>query len=343
MAARGHKVVRDSIRYGFAVGKVRVLETRIFGRATYERLLDAPTFAEQRRILSDTVYGRYFEGVETAAEVERALSIALDDFYRFLDEASLPPAVVRFFRVRHDFANLKGALKARLLGVPAEGMLVDLGTLPAEVYQGRLEDLPAPFGVLAEELLTRPDSQAGARTVGGEAGPDLAMLDAAVDRAMSKELAAAAHQSKSEFLEGLVSLEIDIANVRTLMRARLAAIPAVEARALMLDGGAVRPAELGKLYILAPAEVGLRLATLPALRGISPTDLADVSRLDVLADNVLVAYLRKARMVPIGPEPVIAYVMGREAEVAAVRTLLIGRLSGLSTEVLRRRARDLYV
>ena len=160
---------------------------------------------------------------------------------------------------------------------------------------------------------------------------------------MFEELAAAARQSRSAFLTGLVSLEIDIANIRTFMRARFAGVPAVEALARMLDGGAIRTAELGKLYVLAPAEVATRLAALPALRGISPADLADVSRLDVLADNVLVAYLRKARMVPIGPEPVIAYVMGREAEVAAVRTLLIGRLSGLSTEVLRRRTRDLYV
>lgn len=355
MGTMGYKVARDSIRYGFAVGKVRVLETRIFGRATLERLLDAPTFEEQRRILSDTVYGRYFEGVQTADGVERALSAALDDFYRFLDEASLPESVTYFFRVRHDFANFKAALKARLLGVSAEGMFVDVGSIPVEAYLRPLDELPAPFGPLAEELLERLDAESGARAASptpdgltaaskpAPVEPDLAAADAAVDRAMFAELAGAAKRSRSGFLAALVSLEVDIANVRTLVRARVAGASAADVAALALEGGSIHPAQLADLYALPPLEAGLRLASLPALRGISATDLADMGRLDVLADNVIVAYLRKARMVAVGPEPVIAYVMGREAEVVAVRTLLIGRLSGLSTDVLRRRMRDLYV
>jgi len=77
--------------------------------------------------------------------------------------------------------------------------------------------------------------------------------------------------------------------------------------------------------------------------GLPPEFFADVSRLDVLADNIVVEYLRRARMVPIGAEPVIAYVMGREAEVRAVRTVLLGRLAGLPTELVRTRLRNLYV
>jgi vacuolar-type H+-ATPase subunit C/Vma6 len=94
--------IRDAQRYGFAVGKVRVLQTRVFGPGTYERLLDAPTFSEQMRVLSDTIYGRYLEGASTADDVENGLERALDDFYRFLDDANLPGPVVRFFRVRYD-------------------------------------------------------------------------------------------------------------------------------------------------------------------------------------------------------------------------------------------------
>jgi vacuolar-type H+-ATPase subunit C/Vma6 len=211
----GYKTTRDSIRYGFAVGKVRVLETRVFGHGTYERLIDAGTFAEQRRILSDTVYGRYLEGAETAAAVERGLTRALDDFYGFLDEASLPPAVVRFFRSRHDFANLKGALKARLLAIPAEGLLVELGTVPVEAFERDLAQLPAPLGPLAEELLAVPQNSRDAEV----REIDLADVDAAVDRAMFAELRVLARESRSAFLRGLAALQIDIANVRACSKA----------------------------------------------------------------------------------------------------------------------------
>ena len=44
--------------------------------------------------------------------------------------------------------------------------------------------------------------------------------------------------------------------------------------------------------------------------------------------------------VPVGPEPVIAYVLAREAEVAALRVLLLGKLAGLDRETLRARLRE---
>jgi V/A-type H+-transporting ATPase subunit C len=364
VAVPAFKATRESIRYGFAVGKVRVLETKVFGLATYERLLDAADFSEQRRILSDTLYGRYLEGAESATDVERGMDSALDDFYRFLDEANLPSAVVRFFRERYDFANLKGALKAELLGVRSDDLLVGLGTIPVEGFSGPLDELPAPWGEVARRALeaVRADGSAGESARGREAAVStsrragetsneapqvsegaLRSVDTEVDRAMFVELGKLARESKSTFLRDLAALQIDIANVRTLVRARLAGMTAEAALEAALQGGSIPVKKLEALYQMPLAEAGAHLADLPQLKGISVADLIDVSRLDVIADNMVVEYLRRARLVSIGAEPVIAYVMGREAEVMAVRTLLIGKLSGLSSEVLRRRMRDLYV
>lgn len=349
MGVPGPGAVRESIRYGFAVGKVRVLETRVFGLATYERLLDAADFQEQLRILSDTIYGRYLDGAQSALDVERGLDRALDEFYRFLDEAHLPDSVVGFFRERYDFANLKGALKARLLSTPADDLLVDLGTIPIEDFSGPLEELPKPFGALAERVSEAAHasleeaSQGPAGSQGEAAEGSVQIVDAEVDRAMFAELAHLARESGSGFLEELIKLQIDIANVKSLLRARLADVPADEALPMTVEGGSVSVAELTRLYELPIAEAGARLAALPTLSGIPAAELADLARLDVIADNVVVGYLRRARAVSVGAEPVIAYVMGREAEVRAVRTLLIGRLAGLPTEVLRSRLRNLYV
>ena len=123
----------DSTKYGFAVGRVMVLRTRLLSRAAYERLLDAPTFAEQRRVLSETHYGRFIEGVTNASEVERAVDESLRDLYEeFLERAELPPAVVGYFRAPYDFAALRGALKARVLGARAHTPPVLLGRVPSE-------------------------------------------------------------------------------------------------------------------------------------------------------------------------------------------------------------------
>jgi len=321
----------DAIKYGFAVGRVMVLRTRLLSRASYERLLDAPTFAEQRRVLSETHYGRFIESATNASEVERAVDESLRDLYEdFLERSGLPPAVVSYFRAPYDFAALRGALKARALGARAHTPSVLLGCVASDGFD-EPASLPGALGRTAREVLEADDELDGAA------------IDATVDRAMFAELAHLARESGSGFLEELIKLQIDIANVKSLLRARLADVPADEALPMTVEGGSVSVAELTRLYELPIAEAGARLAALPTLSGIPAAELADLGRLDVTADNVVVGYLRRARAVSVGAEPVIAYVMGREAEVRAVRTLLIGRLAGLPTEVLRSRLRNLYV
>ncbi|MDZ4166953.1 MAG: V-type ATPase subunit [Coriobacteriia bacterium] len=323
--------VKDSIRYGYAVGRVRVLEGRMLPSATYERLLDAATFREQMRVLSDTPYGKFLEGAEVAEDVERAFERALDELYGFLVTANLPDSVNSFFRTSYDYANLKARLKADSLGQSTEGLLVSLGTVLPERFAGQVGALPKRFRELYERLA-------------GE-GADVAdeQVSTEIDRALFAELAMHAGASKSRFLAGLVALEIDLANVRTLLRARVRERKAAETRRLLIEGGNLDPERLMGRYSLPVSEMAGALTAMPGpFKGLHAEDVADLARYDVLADDIEVRYLKQARMVAAGPEPVIGYIMARQAEVMMVRTLLIGKMSGVPIDVLRRRLRQRY-
>lgn len=326
---------RDALRYGFAVGKVRVLATQIFGRSTYERLVDAPDFHEQKRILSDTFYGRFIEGAETAAEVEAALEEALDAHYAFLEESSLPEAVVRFVRERHDFINLKSALKARVIGVPLESPPSSLGTLDPQSFEGDLEALPEPYGGVATTVLRG----------GSDETLDATGISHTVDQAMFARLGELARESGSDALARMAETVVDIANIKTLARARHADLDRETAETMMFEGGTVAPNRLLKLYE-SPVEdlaSGLRTVLGGELAPVCEAEcFADLGRLDVMVDDAFVRALRPARVVPAGAEPVIAYAFAREMEVAALRTALIGKLSGVSEQTLRSRLRELY-
>ncbi|MHB1342375.1 MAG: V-type ATPase subunit [Coriobacteriia bacterium] len=329
------KSLSESVRYGFAVGKVRVLETRVFGAATYERLVDAPTFEEQRRILSDTPYGSFLEGAATADDVETALEGALDEIYRFLVTSSLPEPVVRFFRVRYDYANLRAVLKARLLGASSDDLLVDLGTVDLETITGPSAGLPDHLRPLAEEF-SRDTSDDVAPVTPED-------IDTAVERAMFADVRATAKASASRFLRDLAALEIDVANAKTAIRARRRSMPLGDLTGLLLKGGTLKVKAIEEAYALPFEEFVEVVARVPRLKGIAAEDLADPARLDVVTDNLGVRFLRTGRVVPVGPEPVIAYVIAREAEVRAVRTVLIGKLAGLGPDALRARLREVYV
>ena len=317
---------RDDIKYGFAVGRVRVLQARLLSRSVFERLIDAPDFAEQRRVLSETAFGRYLEPTRTPGDVERALDASLGDLYdEFLFEAGLPEPVVRFFRLPYDYRNLRALLKARVLGAPVPA-LSSLGSVETSAFTGTAEALPAPLF----DLLTAWDD--------AEKQPALPEIESTVDHALFLALAAEAKRSRVAFLRDLVRLRTDLANVRVLLRANRKRLTSAATQEALLAGGSK------KIVALAPEagrmdaeELADSIYATRAVPGLDLRDLLDLERYDLVAASLEAARMASARMVPSGPDPVLAYVLAREAEVIALRIVIVGRLSGLDRETVRER------
>ncbi len=326
------RVIYDPIRYGFAVGRVRVLETRLLSRATFERLLDAHTFDQMRRILADTVYGGYLEMAHTAEGVERGLDAALADLYDdFLEHANLPRPLIDYFRTRHDFENLTAYLKAEALDTPAEELLNRFGSVPAEAFAGPRERLPERVRDAERRV------RAAVEKADGSLDPDA--VEDAVDTELFTALGEIARESGSDFLARLFRLEADIGNVRAFVRARARMVPVAEVERRFVPGGSIALPRLVSIYRLPPAEAALRLGSHGAFAGVDAAAIADPARFDVEAARLVARVVRTSRMTAMGPEPVVGYVMERQAEVRALRTLLVGSLAGVPADRLRERIR----
>jgi V/A-type H+-transporting ATPase subunit C len=325
--------IADPKRYGFAVGRVRVLETRLLNRSTYERLLDAHSFREQMRILSETTYGACLEGATTAEEVEAGLDASLRDLYSdFLEQANLPDDVVRYFRLMHDFENLRGRLKAEVLGIEPSELLGELGSVPAEAFAGSTEDLPADMRLAERNVRMR---------AGGEDGTlDADLIDPAVDAEMHRMLAEVACESGSEYLCDMAKLRIDLGNLKALVRARVRNLPVQQAEKLFVAGGTVNPNRFVEGYRQPLEEIARQIAERPGMRGIDPESIVDPARLDLVIDTAVERQLAEARRMPVGPEPVVSYVASRKVEISMVRMLLVGKLAGVDTDTLRARVRN---
>ena len=142
-----------------------------------------------------------------------------------------------------------------------------------------------------------------------------------------------------------MSASIDGANLRAAVRAaRLDKGPDF-LRQVLVEGGTISPAdiantrgtELDRLFkhtaFGAAAEAGAAVAV-PNGGG-----LTDFER---LCDDALMAYLSKARMIPFGEQPVVAYLYAREAEATAIHIILAGRMAGLDGATIRQRLRRAY-
>jgi len=325
--------IADPRRYGFAVGRVRVLETRLLGRSTYERLLDAHSFQEQKRILSETAYGAFLENANTADDVEIALDRALRQLYDdFLEQANLPEEIVRYFRLMHDFENLRGRLKAEALGISVAELLSELGSVPAESFEGSESDL-SPDMRIAERQVRQ-------RCAGDDGALNTDMIDPAVDAVMYETLADVACNSKSEYLCEMAELQIDLGNLKAFMRARMKNLPIQQAERLFVNGGTVGLNPFIEGYRLPLEEIARRVVERPGMRGVDPESIIDLAQLDLVIDSAVARQLAQARRVPVGPEPVLAYVASRKVEISMVRMLLVGKLAGVDADTLRARVRN---
>ena len=96
---------------------------------------------------------------------------------------------------------------------------------------------------------------------------------------------------------------------------------------LLVGAGTVLTVE----EVQAAAEAGAQ-----ALQG------GPLTEFERLCDDGVMDYLRQARRVPFGEEPVIGYLCARQGEATAIRTVMSGRMAGLDGATIRSRLRRTY-
>lgn len=317
--------------------RIKAMETGLLTRERMEQVLEARTDEEAVKLLQECGYpeldGRSPEAMDAAlsAAREAALSDVLD--------GAPDPRYIDIFKLKYDYHNIKAVLKAQAMSTSPDSMLMDMGRVPAAelkeaVLSGRLDELP--------ESLAAAAAEAG-DVLNSTRDPQLS--DVVLDRRYYQEMAAVAEETGSAFLSGYVKIQIDAANLRTLVRTLRMGKGGEFLKTVLLEGGdigadAVAAAgssgALQELYgptaLQAAAEAGAE-----ALRGGPLTDF------EKLCDDAVGEYLAGAQFVPFGEAPLLGYLAARETEYTNIRILLMGRGAGLPAGVIRSRLRSSYV
>lgn len=132
----------------------------------------------------------------------------------------------------------------------------------------------------------------------------------------------------------------DAADVKVLMRAALSGATPRETAAMLVGTGRLDgPAFAARVATVPAQDLAAGIVATGLLPGTDPAALADLTMLDPALDSMTAALMRRARMAASGPEPVLGYVLAREAEALSLRAVLVGKLSGLDRETVRSRLR----
>ena len=330
------KQIKD-IDYIFLSTRIKAMERGLLSRERMERMLDAPTTEEAAKVLTECGYGEMNE--ITSAELERILAEQQKKVMADLGAGAPDKNLVDVFKLRYDYHNAKVLVKAEALGIEQDSLLQGGGRYDAEELAAdyRREDMSG-----YSDCFRRGVSRA--REVLGSTG-DPQQADFILDRAYFEEMSAMANDTDSKFLRDYVALSIDVANLRSCVRASRLDKGSDFLGQVLVPGGTVsvrnltaaRGEELGSLFRLGSLSEAAAEGAAKSAPGSGP-----LTEFERLCDNALMDFLSDGRRVPFGAEPIVGYLYAREAETTAIRTIISGRMAGLDGATIRQRLRRTY-
>lgn len=323
--------------YIFLSTRVKAMERGLLTKERIEQMLDAHTTEEAAKVLVDCGYSEMTE--ITGTELDRILREKQQEIMADLGSSAPNKFVVDVFKLRYDYHNAKVLVKSEALGTEQDDLLMEGGRYD---WQRLAEDFRRDEMLAYSDIFRRGINRA--REILGSTG-DPQQADFILDRAYFEEMTALAKASESDFLKGYVSLCIDVANLRSAVRAsRLGKGPDFLSQVLV-PGGAVseqnlcaaRGEELGTLFHTSRLAEAAEEGAAKSAPGSGA--LTDFER---MCDDAVMGYLSDGRRVPFGVEPIVGYLFARESEATIIRIIMTGRMAGLDRSIIRQRLRRTY-
>lgn len=325
---------KSDARYAYAVGRIRSLENRYLTRQDIDRLIATEESEEAYRFLVEKGYAEGELKVKAWSDLESCLRIQRQEVLALISTLSKDTSISDLFRERYDFHNLKVLLKARYSGQNLEHLLIDVGTVPAETLVRALADddyrpLPQFISNTVQVVNT-----------GWEKTNNPQLIDILTDGEMYKRLSLVIRPFGNNFLNRWLDLEIDLANIKTLVRVKWLDLDTALLTQSLTEDGSIKETELLPLRetpweTVASFFSKTRYAKTVATGTDALLKSGSFLTLEKMADVSLISHLERAKVQSLGIEPLVAYLLLKEYEFKAVRTVLVGKANHLPAELIR--------
>jgi V/A-type H+-transporting ATPase subunit C len=246
------------------------------------------------------------------------------------EELIIDKPLVHLFRTRDDFANLRLAVRRTLTEKPIGTDYSPDGNVTPELYEEVFEQ---------ENYNLFPDYMADTierAVLAYYRNKQIPDIDHAIDAAQAQYNLKKANRLKNIFLIGLFKIQIDLTNIRTMLRLKFTES---EQHNVFLKGGFLemerlqRGIELGyeaiaPLFFITPY---YRLAEAGAAYLSSDKSFL---KLEQQCEQHLTGFLKSTVQITTGPQPIIAYLLLKENEIRNVRLILTAKKNNLDTKLI---------
>ena len=316
-------------QYAYQTAKVRVLELAMIPRGTFVDMANAGSFAEAAELLAGTDYT--IDANADSQQIEQTLMNCRTQSRQLFAYLISDEEVLIFLRAREDFANMKLAIRRVVTEHPLGLDYSNEGNVPAEEFEEIFEQ---------ENYERLPDylqDAVEAAVLGYYENKDIRRIDYEIDRVKAAWRVRRAVELKDVFCLSLMRIRIDLDNLRTMLRLKMA--EREEETKFFLPGGFVDTAKcvqgLSSSYEAIPAlfyatpYYELLEASIPYLRSEK-----SFLKLEKECEDFVKGFLKTSCSIAAGPQPIVAYFLMKEAEIRTVRMMLTGKKNGLTPKLL---------
>ncbi|HUT45173.1 MAG TPA: V-type ATPase subunit [Sedimentisphaerales bacterium] len=322
----------DDWRYTYQTAQVRTLEMQMFTRATLLDMANAANFQQAADSLSGTEY-TLPQGGRNFAEVQEILQQRRTAMRELFSDLMLDEPIVELLKTRDDFANLRLAVRRTLTEIPIGTDYSSDGNVPPEMIEQIFAE---------EDEFNKPVFPDYVRDAVEQAvlayyqNKDIRRIDDAIDQSQAGYNLKQARRLKSVFLTGLFKIQIDLTNIRTMLRLKFTDS---EQRNVFLKGGFIELERfmhglelgyeaLGSLFFVTPYH---RIVEIGANYLASDKSFLKVEQ---QCEEHVTGFLKSTVQVTAGPQPIIAYLLMKENEIRTVKLILTAKKNNLDTKLI---------
>lgn len=291
-------------------GSIKSLEKKFLTADEMAKAVQSKGFSEFVGILAHSRYNALPQNPAGAEELTGFFEELTADLVEEMHK-NLPPDIYRYFILRYDYHNLKllvGKETDKEEKNYAVHSSVDYFTLKSALENDNYKDVPVYLK--------------GALSLISENRESEGLL-----LSLKKEYYSTAGEflksSHSDFLDEYLRLEIDLANISTLIQSRMSGEELK--KGFLIDGGGIKKERFFNEDVLwASVEKMYHNIKVP----ITAEDY-DIARYTAIMD-----YVRTGRVIPCGIETVFSYFVGRQVEIDSVRRMSLGKFYRVDPKIL---------
>jgi len=331
----------DKMMFNQVIPRLRVLETRLLDKSKLDRMVEADTPSDALKVLQESEYSIHLNNVKRPEDYEVMLSEELkrvyDMFYQMIPEKS----VVDFMSLKYDYHNLKVIIKGKILGVDLSNLLIPVGSVEVSKLKYYIEsEYYRDLNPIMRKAIERTMEDYASSS-------DPQKIDIILDRYLFEQMNQLVKNIDDKSMEKYLKTLIDLTNIKTLLRVKSQNKGRDFLNEALISGGNLDNDRLNTLYADSVENLPGRLSFTDyesTLRtGIEEyLRTGSLGALEKNMDNFIINFMKRAKYITFGIEPVLAYLYAKENEIKLIRIIMVGKLNNVPPEVIRERLRDNY-